>query len=266
MKSIFALAALLLPVMGETLYPEGVEETLPAVHENSAFIVGGTAATAGEFPYIVSLSRSGSHFCGGSLINAYTVVTAAHCSVGQSASSVRVRAGSLNWASGGTQVGVSQILVHPSYSSSTLSNDIALWHLSSPIAAGGNIGYVSLPASGSDPAAGITTTVAGWGVTSESSGSLPSALRRVDVPVISRDTCRSQYGTSAITTAMFCAGYTAGGRDSCQGDSGGPIVNSARQLLGLVSWGQGCARPNYAGVYTRVGQFVSWINANLWTS
>lgn len=58
-------------------------------------IVGGTTASAGEFPYIVSLSKSGSHFCGGVLLNAYTVVTAAHCSVGQTASSVKVRAGSL---------------------------------------------------------------------------------------------------------------------------------------------------------------------------
>jgi trypsin len=58
-------------------------------------IVGGTTASAGEFPYIVSIQRSGSHFCGGSLLNANTVLTAAHCAVGQTASQIRIRAGSL---------------------------------------------------------------------------------------------------------------------------------------------------------------------------
>lgn len=69
-------------------------ELTPLV-DRDADIVGGTTASSGEFPYIVSLSQSGSHFCGGVLLNAYTVVTAAHCSVGQTASSVKVRAGSL---------------------------------------------------------------------------------------------------------------------------------------------------------------------------
>jgi trypsin len=224
-------------------------------------IVGGTAAAAGEFPYIVSLSRSGSHFCGGSLIDSTTVVTAAHCSTGVTASSVRVRAGSLQWASGGTQVGVSRITYHPSFSSSTLNNDVAVWKLSTAIPASSTVGYVTLPAQSYDPASGSTTTVAGWGVTSESSGSLPAALRKVSVPVISRATCRAQYGTSDITDNMFCAGLEAGGKDSCQGDSGGPIINSAGALVGVVSWGSGCARPDLAGVYTRIGNYVSWINS-----
>jgi len=275
MKSIVALAlALMMPAAmaatvatpAEDLLPEGLEIPEISDEEFNQMIVGGTPATAGEFPYIVSLSRSGSHFCGGALLNAYTVVTAAHCSTGVSASSVRVRAGSLQWASGGTQVAVRQILIHPSYSSSNINNDIALWRLSTPINAGGNIGYVSLPASGSDPAGGSSSTVAGWGYTSETGGGLPAALRRVDVPVVARSTCQSQYGASSITTAMFCAGVSGGGRDACQGDSGGPIVNPSRQLIGVVSWGNGCARPNYAGVYTRVGTFVSWINTNRWTS
>lgn len=92
---------------------------------------------------------------------------------------------------------------------------------------------------------------------------MPSNLRKVDVPVISRTTCRSEYGTSAITTNMFCAGLAAGGVDSCQGDSGGPIVDASDVLQGVVSWGSGCARPDFAGVYTRLGNYVSWINSNL---
>ncbi|KAJ4392138.1 hypothetical protein N0V93_005761 [Gnomoniopsis smithogilvyi] len=233
---------------------------------DSSNIVGGTTASTAEFPYIVSLSQSGSHFCGGVLLNAYTVVTAAHCSVGQSASSVKVRAGSLYWASGGTQVSVSAIKYHPSYDADTTDYDVAVWHLASPLAESSTIGYATLPTSGSDPASGASLTVAGWGLLTENGSTLPANLRKVTVPVVSRTTCRSQYGTSAITDNMFCAGLTAGGKDSCSGDSGGPIVDSSKVLQGVVSWGYGCAEANYAGVYTRIGNFVTWINTNKWTS
>ncbi|POS73705.1 trypsin, partial [Diaporthe helianthi] len=121
-------------------------------------IVGGTTAASGDFPFIVSLSQSGSHFCGGVLLNAYTVVTAAHCSVDQTASRVKVRAGSLTWASGGTQVGVSAIKYHPSYNSDTTDYDVAVWHLATPIAASSTISYATLPAQGSDPASGTSLT------------------------------------------------------------------------------------------------------------
>lgn len=104
------------------------------------------------------------------------------------------------------------------------------------------------------------------GTLTEGGSSLPTALYEVTVPIVSRTTCRADYGTSAITTNMICAGLTAGGKDSCQGDSGGPLVDaSTRVLIGLVSWGQGCAEPNYPGVYTRVGSpsILSFITANL---
>lgn len=258
--------ALAMPAVSMAAAIAKTTREVPQVEEVQASqIVGGTAATLGEFPYMVSLSQSGSHFCGGVLLNANTVLTAAHCSVGVSASSVRVRAGTLTWASGGTQVSVSQIVVHPSYSSSTTNNDIALWHLSTALAESSTIGYATLPAQGSDPAAGTITTTAGWGLTSENGSTLPASLRRVDVPVISRAECRQQYGTSAVTDNMFCAGYDEGGKDSCSGDSGGPIIDaSTGVLIGLVSWGQGCAEAGYAGVYARVGNYVTYINANDW--
>ncbi|KAL3421563.1 trypsin A chain (extracellular trypsin protease) [Phlyctema vagabunda] len=238
-------------------------EVVPRADE----IVGGTTAAAGEFPYIVSLSRSGSHFCGGVLLNAYTVLTAAHCSVDYAASAVKVRGGTLTYASGGTQVGVTSIKVHPSYSASTTNNDLALWRLSSPLSSSSTIGYATLPAQGSDPAAGTTTTTAGWGLLTESGTTLPANLRKVSVPVVARATCQAEYGTSAVTTNMFCAGLAAGGKDSCSGDSGGPIIDAGTGILiGLVSWGQGCAEAGYAGVYTRLGNYVTWINANKYTS
>ncbi|KAJ4407992.1 hypothetical protein N0V91_003658 [Didymella pomorum] len=229
--------------------------------QDSVDIVGGTTANAGDFPFIVSLQKSGSHFCGGSLINANTVITAAHCTVGQTASSLSVRAGSLNRNSGGTLVKVSSIKVHPSFSSSTLTNDVAIWKLATSIPTSSTIGYASLAASGSDPASGSTSTVAGWGTTS-SGGSSPTTLRKVDVPIVSRATCRNNYSVSEITDTMFCAGVATGGKDSCQGDSGGPIVDSSKTLIGLVSWGDGCAQAGKPGVYARVGALRSFIDAN----
>lgn len=237
----------------EPEFPEGGQDE----------IVGGVAAAAGEFPYIVSLQRSGSHFCGGSLLNANTVVTAAHCAVGQSAASITIRAGSNSRTSGGTVVRASSIRISPSYTSSTFDSDVAIIKLATSIPTSSTISYVSLPAAGSDPAAGSVATVAGWGTLSSGGQSLPVNLQKVDVPIVSRTTCRSNYGQSAITNNMICAGLTQGGKDSCQGDSGGPIVSASRQLIGLVSWGEGCAAANKPGVYTRVSAVLSFINSNM---
>ncbi|GKT86035.1 trypsin A chain [Colletotrichum tofieldiae] len=205
------------------------------------------------------LPRSGSHFCGGSLLNANTVITAAHCSVGQSASSVSVRAGSLKRNSGGVLVGVSRIIVNPSYSSSTYNNDVAIWKLSTSIPTSSTISYATLPAANADPVGGANVQVAGW----HGSSTIPVDLRKVTVPIVSRTTCRSQYGTSAITNNMVCAGVSTGGRDSCQGDSGGPLVDASKTLIGIVSWGDGCAQANAAGVYARVSTLLSFVQANL---
>lgn len=224
---------------------------------SSINIVGGEAASAGDFPFIVSLQVSGSHFCGGSLLNANTVVTAGHCGVAYAASRVSVRAGSLNRNSGGTVVKVSSIKTYSGFNQNTLDGDVSIIKLATAIPTSSTISYATLAAAGSDPAAGSTLTVAGWGTTSEGGSSLPTALRKVSVPVIARNTCASQYNaldpSYVISTNMFCAGLTQGGKDSCQGDSGGPIVDSSKTLVGLVSWGQGCAEPNAPGVYTRVG-------------
>lgn len=218
-------------------------------------IVGGETAAAGDFPFIVSLQKSGSHFCGGSLLNANTVVTAAHCAVNQQASLIKVRAGSLNRNSGGTLVQVSSIKINSGYNSNTLTGDVAIFKLATAIPTSSTISYAVLAAAGNDPAAGLTTTTAGWGTTSSGGSTLPTALRKVDVPVVSRSQCQADYPDSTISQTMFCAGLDAGGKDSCQGDSGGPIIEkSSKTLIGLVSWGEGCAAAGKPGVYTRIGE------------
>ncbi|KAL1800399.1 hypothetical protein ACET3X_000741 [Alternaria dauci] len=260
-QSIFAIALPALVLAAPT--PQDPDYTFPEDAPADS-IVGGTTASAGEFPFIVSIQRSGAHFCGGSLLDSTTVLTAAHCSVSTATgaiSGLRVRAGSLNINSGGVLSAVSSITIHPSYRTTGEDFDVAVWKLSSPISAGGNIGYATLPAAGSDPAAGSTSTVAGWGDRTENGNNAPTVLYKVSVPIVSRASCRTSYGTSSITNNMICAGVAAGGRDSCQGDSGGPLVNSARTLIGVVSWGFGCAQPNYPGVYARTSALLSFINS-----
>ena len=226
---------------------------------SSEFIVGGNDAAAGEIPWIASLSTS-SHFCGGSVINANTILTAAHCVSGQSAGSLTVRVGSLRHATGGSTVKVSQIKSHTSYNPSTIDYDVALLITSTAIPIDGtNVKAVSLASS--EPASGSTVTVAGWGTTSQGAGTLPATLKRVDVNMVDRTTCQSNYGSSSITARMICAGVNGGGKDSCQGDSGGPLTQGTTQV-GVVSWGRGCAQAGYPGVYTNVANLLSWINSN----
>ncbi|KAK5994004.1 Trypsin [Cladobotryum mycophilum] len=252
--SLVSAAAMLPLAMGAAILPRGTE------------IVGGTQAGAGEFPYIVSLQENGfGHICGGVLVNARTVVTAGHCTVNSTATNVKVRAGTNTWNSGGTLVSVSSLVLHPGYkedSQGVPDNDVGVWHLSSSIPTSSTVAYAKLTASGSDPAAGSTVTTAGWGTTSENSQSIPARLNKVSVPVIARATCNTDY-SGEITTNMFCAGLTQGGKDSCSGDSGGPIVDASGTVVGVVSWGQGCAEAGFPGVYTRLGNYISFINSNL---
>uniref|UniRef100_A0A7N8Y7F0 Peptidase S1 domain-containing protein n=1 Tax=Mastacembelus armatus TaxID=205130 RepID=A0A7N8Y7F0_9TELE len=89
----------------------------------------------------------------------------------------------------------------------------------------------------------------------------PGTLQEVSIPIVSNTRCNAAYGS--ITSNMMCAGLTQGGKDSCQGDSGGPLVsknNTVWVQAGVVSFGYGCAKPNYPGVYTRVSQYENWIN------
>lgn len=100
------------------------------------------------------------------------------------------------------------------------------------------------------------------GLLSENAGKLSPDLQRVDVPIVGRAACQVSYGEESITDNMICAGFAEGGKDSCSSDSGGPIVENGI-LIGVVSFGRGCAEAGFPGVYTRLGNFVDWINENL---
>ena len=220
-------------------------------------IVGGTVSTPGEFPWMAQLKFLGSHACGGALIDKSWVLTAAHCALGTLPSNWTVVLGEHDRSiNEGTEqsIAVSNIHIHPSYVNTTFANDIALFRLATPATLNSHVSIIDLAAL---PPVGTHLTVSGWGKTIEG-GSSSNILRKVQVPIVSSSQCNTAY-PGRITTSMFCTGYPAGGKDSCQGDSGGPIFRS-RQLVGLVSWGTGCARANKYGVYTNISQFTDWIS------
>ncbi|XP_065367071.1 transmembrane protease serine 9-like [Calliphora vicina] len=219
-------------------------------------IVGGAATTISSFPWQISLHRSGSHSCGGSIYNSKIIVTAAHCLQSVSASVLKVRAGSTYWNSGGVLVNVAAFKTHEGYNSRTMVNDIAVIRLSSSLTMSSTIKPIELATIA--PPTGAAASVSGWGTTSSGAYGIPSELRYVDVEILSTSACASStygYG-SEIKPSMICA-YTVG-KDACQGDSGGPLVSGGR-LVGVVSWGYGCAFTNYPGVYADVAVLHSWV-------
>jgi trypsin len=222
-----------------------------------AQIIGGDPAAEGQFPYIVALADASDpsfNYCGGQLVEADVVLTAAHCTVGSDPSDVVIRHGDTDIAE--TDVyEVEDIVIASNYNSSTMRNDWSLIKLTEAIP-----GAVTVPLATSDPNNHGTLTVAGWGTTE--SGSTSDDLLYVDVPYVTDAQCRSAYGSEFNAATMLCAGDLAnGGVDSCQGDSGGPLVNASGVLVGIVSWGYGCAEPGNPGVYTNVGALYGNISA-----
>jgi len=223
-------------------------------------IVGGSTVSSGGRPYQIALFRSGSFTCGGSLISSRTVLTAAHCVDGVSASVLTVRYNSLTYSSGGTTATVSAVNRHASYSSSTIDYDIATLTLTSAFSPGTNAAVATLATSGSDPASAASVIVSGWGRIS-SGGALSSSLLQATLAVVSRTDCSSRWGsTNSITARMFCAHSTT--QSACNGDSGGPITQSGTQV-GVVSWGSSsCLHATLPNVYASVGNLRTWINSN----
>ncbi|XP_040423583.1 vitamin K-dependent protein C isoform X1 [Cygnus olor] len=233
-------------------------------HDGSR-ITGGTLCHRGHCPWQVLIRNSGGNgFCGGSLINSRWVVTAAHCldlvrphhvTVGDFDKYRR----ELNEQ----KIGVERSWTHPHYDSNNYNSDIALLYLSSDVVFNEYVLPICLP--NPNLAAllseeGTVGMVSGWGATHDR-GSTLRFLMKVRLPIVNMDTCQ-QVMDRIITDNMFCAGYATEAADACKGDSGGPFVvpyHNTWFLLGIVSWGEGCAEKGKYGVYTRVSNYITWI-------
>lgn len=224
--------------------------TAPAVA-----IIGGSTVPPGHAPWQVSLQDEYGHMCGGTIVTADTVVTAAHCLEGIRIDDIVVRAGVVRADDeGGQDRAVSAAVMHPDYLDTGLA-DIAVITLARPFDLGRVVQPLP-PASPEELAAADHGTVTGWGATDEYDESEPGDLLGVAVPIVSDDAC-AYLDTDGPTEV--CAGGE--GADSCYGDSGGPLVivtPDGPRLAGVVSWGEECGGAS-PGVYTEVPAFLDFI-------
>jgi len=242
---------------------------------DSPSIVGGQEAQPGAWPWMVALVSADQpdaeqgQFCGGALIAAKWVLTAAHCTftgsgdLQPSAVDVVIGRHQLS-ANDGQRIDVIKIIRHLGYSDSSFDNDLALFELASPVAAT-PIKLIDAQMTALE-APNRSVMVIGWGKTDPAANVGSDVLRQVEIPLVDLTTCRLSYGIfdGDVTDNMLCAGLKGGGKDSCQGDSGGPLMTfdndtSTWKQVGIVSWGDGCAAPNYYGVYTRLSHYADWI-------
>ena len=244
---------------------------------HSPSIVGGQEAQPGAWPWMAALvlasqsDAADGQFCGGALIEPTWVLSAAHCTFNGDDSllqpaQVDIVVGRHRLSSSeGQRVDVIKIVRHPGYEhGSSYDNDIALFQLAAPVAVtpipfiDANMSDLEAPAR--------AVTVIGWGKTNPEVNAGSDVLRQVEIPLVDLATCRLSYGVlnGKVTDNMLCAGLKAGGKDSCQGDSGGPLMTfdsstASWKQVGIVSWGQGCAEPNFYGIYTQLSHYADWV-------
>ncbi|XP_055345809.1 trypsin-3-like isoform X1 [Paramacrobiotus metropolitanus] len=240
-------------------------------------IIGGFTAAVGEFPWMASLRKRDSyntsiHKCGATLLHPEWIITAAHCAYRIRKRRMVIRLGALDVdyddqaddSLSYVDARVASVKIHPDFDSVTFENDLALLKLSEPVRLAPNIVPICL-APFMDYI-GTFGMLAGWGLTNPDDMVGSSVLKKVFLPIVNTTQCEQWYDTAGrhqiIQSEFLCTGYQYGGRDTCQGDSGGPLVKEIHgrwSLIGVISWGMGCARAYLPGVSTFVPVYHQWI-------
>ncbi|KAI5646905.1 trypsin domain-containing protein [Phthorimaea operculella] len=238
-------------------------------NEGQLKVVGGTPTSRNAFPWLARLIYHKSFGCGASLINNRYVVSAAHCIKGFMWFMFKVTFGEhdrcARLARPETRY-IVKVVAH-NFTMTDLSNDISLIRLNEPVTYSYTIKPVCLPGAPGRLYTGEKAIVSGWGATKEG-GNWSCIPQEADLPVLSNEACKNtSYNATKIRDVMMCAGYPeTAHKDACTGDSGGPLVTQtesrAYELIGIVSWGYGCARKGFPGVYTRVTEYLNWIKDN----
>jgi Trypsin len=240
-------------------------------------VVGGHAASITQYPWQAAVFVDGEQICGGSLLTSRIVITAAHCvfdtdpnclircsisdpggdgtpRLDPNDGSVMLGSATLN----GPQSPLIGVAFRSNYDPDFNSPGVPQFDVGYLVLSSGSA-QTPIKIAGTDEGAlwdpGSPVDITGWGDTSESGGS-PFTLRAATVQVIDDGTCGSDYGGDFDPGTMICAGFQSGGVDTCAGDSGGPLEApqsaGGYRLVGITSWGEGCAEPGFPGIYTRV--------------
>ncbi|XP_059265029.1 ovochymase-2 isoform X2 [Mustela nigripes] len=249
-------------------------------------IVGGSQVEKGSYPWQVSLKRRQKHICGGTIISAQWVITAAHCVANRnSATTLNVTAGEYDLSHidpGEQTLTIETIIIHPYFSiKKPMDYDIALLKMDGAFHFGQFVGPMCLPELKERFEAGFICTTAGWGRSAED-GVLSKVLQEVKLPILTQDECMAALLTLKKPFSghtFLCTGFPDGGGDACQGDSGGSLMCRNKEgtwtLAGVTSWGLGCGRgwrnnmrkdeQGSPGIFTDLRKVLPWIHKHIRT-